>query len=371
MLTYILLSFLVLLILAGTLFLNFYPSFGGNHSAEEKATFAEKANYKKGKFLNEVATDMSFSFSDILTLIGEYRRKDVQRKPDIIIPVNKIDSLEIASYSDTVPRMTWFGHSAFLLEIDNKKILIDPMLGESPAPHPMLGTKRYTKELPIEIAKLPHIDVVIFSHDHYDHLDYESILLLKEKVNHFYVPLGLGAHLIAWGVNSSKIHELDWWEEINHEDLHLACTPARHFSGRGVFNRESTLWASWVIQTKSFNIFFSGDSGYGPHFKEIGAKYGAFDFAMIECGQYNELWADIHMMPEESVQACLDLTAKTAMPIHWGAFTLALHAWTDPITRFLKKAMEKQLPYITPEIGKPILLNDFAIHKTNWWVTNK
>ena len=362
-----LIGLLVIIIGFGALFLNFYPSFGGNPSENQQIEFAKKSYYKDGRFKNQEPTNMDMSFSNILFLISEYRRTGVQREPEKNIHVNKIDSLSIVRYTDSIPRITWFGHSAFLLEFDDKKILLDPMLGESPSPHPLIGTKRYSSDLPIIIEKLPQIDAVIFSHDHYDHLDYESILLLKDKVKDFYVPLGVGTHLEAWGVATNKIHELAWWGEVKQDDVFFACTPAQHFSGRGIFNRETTLWASWVIKSDKYSFYFSGDSGYGKHFKEIGDKYGGFDFAMIECGQYNELWSDIHMMPEESVQACLDLNAKLAMPIHWGAFTLALHAWTDPVVRFEAKAKELNLPYITPEIGNRVMLNQPYIHMNNWW----
>ncbi|UZR95707.1 MBL fold metallo-hydrolase [Chondrinema litorale] len=361
------LGIIVLVIGLGALFLNFYPSFGGSPTESQKAEYANFTYYKDGKFKNQQYTDMSMSFSKILTLISEYRRTDVQRQPDKEIPVYKVDSLNIVNYADSVPRVTWFGHSAFLLEFGDKKILLDPMLGESPSPHPWIGTKRYSDELPIVVEKLPEIDAVLFSHDHYDHLDYESVMMLKDKVKDFYVPLGVGAHLKAWGVSEDKIHEMAWWDEAKQGDVLFACTPAQHFSGRGIFNRETTLWASWVVKTEDLSVYFSGDSGYSPHFKEIGNRYGSFDFAMIECGQYNKLWSDIHMMPEESAQACVDLNAKVSMPIHWGAFTLALHSWTEPVVRFSTKAEELNLPYITPEIGIQVLLDNTELYHKKWW----
>ncbi len=219
--------------------------------------------------------------------------------------------------------------------------------------------------LPIE--KLPYIDAVVLSHDHYDHLDYESIIKLKDKVGHFYVPLGVSAHLIEWGVDPDKITELDWWKEVNVEGFTFICTPARHFSGRSLFNGFTTLWASWIVRTENSNVFFSGDSGYGPHFKEIGKRYGPFDFVMLECGQYNELWKDIHMMPEQTVQAAIDLNGKLMMPIHWGAFTLAMHPWTDPIIRVTASAHERHVAITTPKIGEPVLLQQPVFPHSEWW----
>ncbi|MCL4138462.1 UNVERIFIED_CONTAM: hypothetical protein GTU68_034280 [Idotea baltica] len=231
----------------------------------------------------------------------------------------------------------------------------------------MLGSKRYSKELPINIEQLPAIDLVLFSHDHYDHLDYQSILLLKDKVKQFYVPLGLGAHLEKWGVSPERIKELDWWEEANFEGLQLACTPARHFSGRGLGDRFTTLWASWVIKGKYDNIYFSGDSGYGPHFKEIGEKYGPFNFSMMECGQYNERWDNIHMMPEETVQASIDIKAKQMMPIHWGAFTLAMHPWQESVERATAAAEKMNVKMVLPQIGQTISINEEPLPTERWW----
>jgi L-ascorbate metabolism protein UlaG (beta-lactamase superfamily) len=251
--------------------------------------------------------------------------------------------------------------------MDGKNILIDPMFGPVPAPHPWLGRARFTDGLPLEIAQLPMIDAMLISHDHYDHLDYGSIRALNAKTKEFFVPLGVGAHLRSWGIEASRIHEMDWWDEADHGSLHFAFAPARHFSGRGLTDRFSTLWGSWVIHGKQDSIYFSGDSGYGPHFQEIGAKYGPFDFAMMECGQYNEKWPLIHMMPEETAQAAVDLGAKAMMPIHWGTFVLAMHSWTDPVERVTKRAEELGMPVITPRIGAVVSLDALATFRERWW----
>jgi len=242
------------------------------------------------------------------------------------------------------------------------------MFGDNVGPHPWLGTNRFTNGIPIEIDKLPQIDLVLFSHDHYDHLDYKSVLKLKEKVKQFYVPLGVGSHLESWAVEVDKIHEFNWWDEKIFDEIQLVCAPARHFSGRGIFDRNTTMWASWVIKSDTIAIYFSGDSGYGPHFKEIGEKYGPFDFAMLECGQYDKRWENIHMMPEQTAQAALDLKAKLMMPIHWGAFVLALHSWKDPVERVTKEAQELNVNVITSKIGEQFLLNKPLIEENSWWV---
>jgi L-ascorbate metabolism protein UlaG (beta-lactamase superfamily) len=231
----------------------------------------------------------------------------------------------------------------------------------------MIGSKRYSVTLPIEPEHLPPIDAVILSHDHYDHLDYHSIQKLKDKVGKFIVPFGVGSHLVRWGVHPAKISEYDWWSELELDGLKLVCTPARHFSGRSLFNRDSTLWCSWVIMGQQTRIFYGGDSGYAPHFKEIGEKYGPFDLTFMECGQYDERWPAIHMMPEETVQAHIDVLGKLMIPIHWSAFTMALHDWTDPIERVTKAAKERNVNISTPRIGEAVNVGSAEYPASVWW----
>ena len=191
---------------------------------------------------------------------------------------------------------------------------------------------------------------------------------LKDKVDKFYVPLGIKAHLTSWGVDATKITEFDWWENINFKGVEFISAPARHFSGRGITNRNSTLWCSWVLKSDNSNIFFSGDSGYGKHFKEIGEKYGPFDFAMVECGQYNEQWSQIHMTPEETIQASIDVKSSLTMPIHWGSFKLALHSWDDPIIRVSAQAKVLNVKITTPKIGEAIVLSEENYPSEKWWL---
>jgi L-ascorbate metabolism protein UlaG (beta-lactamase superfamily) len=261
------------------------------------------------------------------------------------------------------------GHSAFIIQAKGKTILLDPMFGNVPAPHPWLGTKRYNPEMPITIEELPEIDIVLFSHDHYDHLDYGSIKKLKDKTKQFVVPLGIGAHLETWGIKKKNITELSWWDAVEMDGFKLTCTPSRHFSGRGILDRFSTLWSSWVIETGSKRLYFSGDSGYGPHFKEIGERFGSFDFAMMECGQYDKRWEEIHMLPEQTVLAAKDLNAQLFMPIHWAAFSLSLHAWNDPPKQAEIHANNWGQPVLIPEIGEMITLEKQHSEPTisSWW----
>ncbi len=348
------------------LFINLSPEFGGQATEIEQEVYAKSINHKDGIFVNKQPVRSSMSFEDIKKSLTSYFTPQPKTFPSKNIESEQVDSLAIANYKGKT-RLIWFGHSTFLVQIDKKLILIDPMLGEVAAPHPMLGSKRFSKELPIEIEKIPELDAVLISHDHYDHLDYGSIKKLKDKVKLFYTPLGVGVHLRKWGVPKERIIELDWWQEATLGNLKFKCAPARHFSGRGLTDRAKTLWSSWVIQSDTENIFFSGDSGYGEHFKEIGEKYGPFDFAMLECGQYSEMWPDIHMFPEETALAGLDVNAKKIMPIHWGSFKLSMHTWTDPIERVCKKAEDLGVSVVTPEIGTFIYIDQNNATANKWW----
>ncbi|WP_277480320.1 MBL fold metallo-hydrolase [Catalinimonas alkaloidigena] len=366
MLSWIVLGIILLLIIIGVLFLNLNPVFGGKADTTLQERFVKSGHYKDGKFVNLITTTMDMKVGDYAGLIADYFKGTPNSQPDGVLPVRPLDSVDLVANADKPSRITWFGHSAILLELEGKNIFIDPMLGDSPSPLPWLGSKRYS-DLPIAIEKLPALDAVIISHDHYDHLDYGSILKLKDKVGNFYVPLGVGAHLRSWGVSDDKIHELNWWDQIQMNELTLVCAPARHFSGRGVLDRDQTLWSSWIISSPSTNIYFSGDSGYGPHFAEIGERYGPFDFAMMECGQYDSRWEAIHMMPEQTVQAGIDLKAELIMPIHWGAFTLALHSWTDPVERATAKAQQSGVAVATPIIGEAMILEKNTYSNSRWW----
>ena len=356
-------SIVGVVLVVGLLFLNLSPQFGAKSKGERAARIQKSPNYQDGKFQNIEETTVMHSF-DFGTIPGYFTTGD--KVPDWSIPVDGISSNSFHNLADSLTRLTWFGHSAALLEIDGKRIFLDPMLASVPAPHPWLGSNRFNDTLPLSIPELPELDAVLISHDHYDHLSYESIVEIKDKVKKFYVPLGIAAHLISWGVAEDKIVELDWWDEVELEGITLACTPSRHFSGRGVLDRFSTLWCSWVIRGRNSNIFFGGDSGYDKVFEKIGEKYGPFDIAMLECGQYNEQWPEIHMMPEETVQANIDLNSKLLMPIHWGAFKLALHSWTEPAERVSKKARELNVPITTPRIGQPIVIGQSA-PASEWW----
>lgn len=358
-----LLGFFCVLVIGIILFLTMHPTFGGSTSKMDREQYRFFDHYKNGKFVNLSSTEMRMNVSTIFSLLKDSMTGRKDRKPTNSIPIS-LDWKKINSEQDS---LTWFGHSTFLLNIDHKKILIDPMFGPSPSPVQFIGSKRYSKDLLHAIEEMPQIDAVMITHDHYDHLDYPSILRLKEKVGHFFVPLGVGAHLIKWGVNKERISECNWWDQFEWHGLTIASVPSQHFSGRGLFNRDSTLWNGWVILGNNQKIYTSGDGGYGPHFKQIGEKYGPFDLTLIEGGQYDERWSAIHMQPEESVQAHLDVLGKNMMLIHWGAFTLAYHSWTDPVERAIVAAEEKEVKLIAPRIGETVILNGSFPAPISWW----
>ena len=359
----LILSIIIGIILIGYLYLKYHPVFGGKASEEKINRLRQSLNFTNGKFNNEISTVMDTRMSTSIGILRDLIKGNPNGRPNIVIPVEP--SLSVTS--DGSSKVTWFGHSTLLLEMEGKRILIDPMFSQTLSPLPPFGGKRYSKKLPVEVENLPPIDAVILSHDHYDHMDYHSIKRLKDKVEYFCVPLGVGTHLARWGVEGEKIIELDWWNEFKFDGLTLVCTPARHFSGRSLSDRDATLWSSWVIAGQETRAYFSGDSGYGPHFTKIGEKYGPFDLTFLECGQYDDRWSAIHMMPEETVQAHLDLKGRILIPIHWSAFTLALHDWADPIERVTKAARERNIEVSTPRIGEPVMTGSVEYPNSIWW----
>ncbi|PGD07979.1 hypothetical protein COM34_16815 [Bacillus wiedmannii] len=316
----------------------------------------------KKKYKNQIHTDVSFKPKDIIGLITDYFKMKTKLRPVKNLPIVLSDK-----NNESLESVTWFGHSASLLKIEGKKLLLDPMFGDASSPFPLFTSKRYSGAFSLEREDLQEIDAVIISHNHYDHLNYKSIMLLKDHAKHFYVPTGIAQYLMKWGVSPSKISEHNWWEEIAFDNIKLVCAPARHFSGRSMTDRDCSLWCSWLILGRDTKIFFSGDSGYAPHFKEIGNKYGPFDLTLMECGQYDTRWSAIHMLPEETVQAHIDVKGDLLLPIHWGAFTLALHEWSDPIERVTKEAKRLGINIATPQIGESITLKSTDYPSSAWW----
>lgn len=341
----------------------FFKQFGGGITPAEKEKLEKSPHWSNGKFQNLETTTMDINLSTLPGLMKRQFTNTKHRAPQENIP---IIGLNHQSFQDNAPQFVWYGHSVLLLKLDGKNILFDPMFGPDASPIGPIRTPRFSADSLSIIEQLPNIDLVLMSHDHYDHLDLASYERLQKKVKAYAVPLGVKRHLTAWGVLAEKITELDWWQSYQLNDVFIEFVPSRHFTGRGLTDRAKSLWGGYVLKTSTHNIAISGDGGYGSHFKRIASKHGPFDFAFIECGQYNKEWHQIHMYPEESVQAAIDLKAKIALPIHWGSFKLALHDWKEPIERFLAEAGKQNLPICTPKIGELINLEKLG-KSVNWW----
>lgn len=337
--------------------------FGGKLTKELIERYSQSPNWKNDKFENLEETNMSISLASMPKLLYKQFFENKGRMPETPIPVIPFNKEEFLKPSDKA-NFIWYGHSAILMRMNNKTILIDPMLGPDAAPIAPFKTARFSENTLRLIDDFPEIDLLLLSHDHYDHLDLASIERLKPKVKQYFTALGCGRHLEHWGIDSRKIKEFDWWSSSKFEGIEITFTPSRHFSGRGLRDRFKSLWGGWAFKTEGENIYFSGDGGYGKHFKEVGEKLGPFDFGFMECGQYNEQWHQIHMYPEEAIQAALDAKVKKVMAVHWAGFKLAQHTWQEPIERFSEAAQIK-LTNLTPQVGE--LCNYSENFTERWW----
>lgn len=301
---------------------------------------------------------------EYISSLWEWLFGNDERVPKNQLPQYEADIAKFVSGNLSCLKSIWLGHSSVLINIDGYIILTDPLLVRYAT---FLGPVKFNKQLPLPFENVAPIDAVIISHNHHDHLNAYTIKKIKEKVKRFCVPLGVGSDLIKWGITKEKISEFDWWDEIEINDqLTIAAAPAQHFSGRRANDRDKTLWASWVIKTSQHKIFFSGDSGYSSSFKDIGAKYGPFEVTFMECGAYDKRWHHIHMYPEETVQAHIDLHGKYLHPIHWGTFNLSLHSWYEPVERLLAEVRKHNTTAVIPRIGELINYYD-DLPKDKWW----
>jgi L-ascorbate metabolism protein UlaG (beta-lactamase superfamily) len=339
--------------------------FGGRVRKQDLIKFERSKNWKNGKFENLIETKMEVTLSKLPKLLKDNIKGRKTRAPERAVEILPFNASEFEQISDA-PKCIWFGHSALLLRMDGMNILIDPMLGPDASPIAPISTKRFSPNSLDVIDNLPNIDLVLMTHDHYDHLDLASIKKLMPKVESWIVGLGISRHLEKWGVSAKNITELDWWDTTELKGIQFTYTPSRHFSGRGVTDRAKSLWGGWAIKGMEKKIYWSGDGGYGPHFKEIGEKLGPFDWGFMECGQYNENWHAIHMYPEESVQAAIDAKVNITTPVHWGAFSLALHHWKEPVERYMAQAERLEVQVRTPRIGEIMKLND-KNETYSWW----
>jgi L-ascorbate metabolism protein UlaG (beta-lactamase superfamily) len=286
--------------------------------------------------------------------------------PPAPVPVLAVDKAALAA---TPPasglRAFWIGHASTYVEIDGLRFLLDPVFAERVSPLPV-GPRRFHAP-PIALADLPRIDAVLISHDHYDHLDMDTIRHLARRGARFFVPLGIGAHLERWGVPPAQVEELEWWQERSLGSVRIVCTPTRHYSGRRLDNRSGTLWSSWSVIGPQHRFFYSGDTGYAKLFQDIGARLGPFDLAFLKIGAYGPgaAWTDIHMTPEQAVQVLRDVRARRMFPVHWSTFNLAYHDWDEPIRRTVAEAARAGVDLVTPRVGEMVDA-DRPFRSTRW-----
>ncbi|MFJ6539688.1 MBL fold metallo-hydrolase [Streptomyces sp. NPDC091385] len=333
-------------------------AFGAEPSGERLARIRRSPHFKDGVFQNPGGTASTRPSGSALDLAKAFFDKDTRpgRSPKGTIPVHPTTLADLAAPPATGLRVTWMGHSSVLVEIDGHRVLFDPVWGERCSPFPFAGPRRL-HPVPLPLAALGPVDVVVISHDHYDHLDMPTIKALADTDTLFAVPLGVGAHLEHWGVSPDRLRELDWHESARIGGLTLTATPARHFCGRGLRNTQHTLWASWVVAGDEHRVYHSGDTGYFEGFQDIGTAYGPFDLTMIQIGAYSPYWPDIHMTPEEGLRAHLDLQGGrphgVLLPIHWGTFNLAMHTWAEPGEWTRDASDEAGQAVATPRPGEP------------------
>lgn len=352
------------LVLGACILLN-QPKFGGSPEGPRLAALQKAAHYQGGAFKNLIATSKFTQDVSTFSIIRHDLLSPQKRLvPDAPVPAVKTDLKSLDRKRDLV---VWLGHSSYFIQLGGRRILLDPVFSDYAAPLPFLnrafaGTNIYSA------ADMPEIDALLISHDHWDHLDYATVVRLRDKVGRVVAPLGVGAYFESWGYPAEKIYEADWYQPVSLEDsFTIYVLPARHYSGR-LLRQNQTLWAGFALVSSGRKLFFSGDSGYGPHFAEIGRKFGRFDFAALDCGQYDERWAYIHMTPEEAVKAAKDLNAEALLPSHVGRFSIARHPWDEPFLRIASASGGKAFELLTPIVGEPVQLNSVRQEFSHWWV---
>ncbi len=355
--------FILCIFLGISIFLFMQQKTFGKHPAGtrlERITRSE--HYREGSFQNLSPTEVTLKSASMTKMLKDYFNKPKDATPPSPLPSvhTNVRTLQAGK-----PVIVWFGHSSYLIQHRNIRILVDPVFSGYASPVSYFG-KSFPGSDVYQVPDFGDIDLLILTHDHYDHLDYQTIRQLIPKVKAFYTALGVGAHLEHWGVPANKITEFDWWEHHTLTDsISLTAAAARHFSGRGL-TRNKTLWTSFILKLHGYTLYLGGDSGYDTHFKTIGDTYGPFDIAMLEAGQYGAGWPYIHMFPEQTVQAAKDLRANVLLPVHWGKFALANHGWNEPIRKVAQEAARKNQPLATPRIGEPITIG--GVYPTDsWW----
>jgi len=351
---------------SGALFLWNWPPFGGSLSGERLERSQASPNYDDGEFVNALPHPPLES-GDVWGYINEQFFGDQIRVPPSAIPISAISPAFLQAQSAQGLRAIWLGHSSVYIELDGVRLLVDPVFSDYASPFVGIGPKR-SHPLPIVLEDLPNIDAVLISHDHYDHLDMQTVRYLSSLGTHFLVPLGVGAHLDEWDVPNSQITELDWWESTIIRGVTVVCTPAQHYSSRGMFDYKETFWSSWSVVGPEHRVFYSGDSGFSNHFQSIGEQFGPFDLSVIKIGQYGPgaSWIYSHMDPEQAIEAHLAIGARRMLPVSWATFNIAFHDWDEPIRRAVKAANEEKVELVTPRVGE-IVIADEPYSSFSWW----
>lgn len=360
----ILLSLLVVaLAVSGCVYLG-QEKFGRTPQGERLDAISTSPNHRDGVFHNREPFTSVVEGGEGLGLWLKFLLRDGDNlEPPAPLPTVKTDLKALAPDQDVV---IWLGHSSYFIQLNGRTILIDPVFSDHAAPvsfstQAFDGTTFYTTE------DMPDIDYLLISHDHWDHLDYETVTALRPRINHVVTGLGVGEHFARWGFPDDMVHEADWDTAVQlDDDITIHVLTARHFSGR-LLDRNRTLWVSFVLESSTRRIFYSGDSGYGSHFREIGDRFDGFDLVMLDSGQYNEAWQHVHMNPEQAAQAAEDLNARAALPSHAGRFNIAFHSWDDPFKRFVAASRSRQFRVLTPRMGEPIDLRDNQQSFPDWW----
>jgi L-ascorbate metabolism protein UlaG (beta-lactamase superfamily) len=337
-------------LLAGAIALAHLKSVGGRVSGDRLGRITRSQHFANGKFHNLLAEHRTAP-REALHQLEHGLFGAEQRVPPVPPPIVITHEFDYPALAPSALRIIWMGHASVLVEIDGYRILTDPVWSERASPVTWAGPKRF-HQVPIALSALPKLDAVLISHDHYDHLDMTTTQALAARGTKFLVPLGVGAHLERWGVPPSQFTEMDWGEETHLGNLTIVAAPARHYSGRSPFRLNETLWSSWVILGPVHRVFYSGDTGYSDHFKRIGDNYGSFDVTLMKVGSSDPSWVDIHMTPEEAVQAHLDVAGRVLIPVHWGTFNLAFHSWNEPIERTVAAATRNGVQLVVPEPGQ-------------------
>jgi L-ascorbate metabolism protein UlaG (beta-lactamase superfamily) len=337
-----------------------WPALGTKPRAARQERIEKSPQYRGGKFVDTIPR----IDPDLAAVSMRWFRGVADSRPTAPLPVLLRQASDFEPTPESSLRITWFGHSSLLVEIEGKRLLLDPVWSERCSPTRFMGPKRF-HPVPIELGALPKIDAVLISHDHYDHLDYATVLQLEKQEPMFFVPLGVGAHLEYWGIAPKRIVELDWWQEAALGPIRVVATPARHFSGRGL-GSDKTLWSGWAMIGAERRAYYSGDTAMFEGFQQIGERLGPFDATMIESGAYDAMWADVHLGPEQAVAAHRAVRGRVLFPVHWGTFDLALHTWVEPMERVLVAAKSANVTVVAPKPGQSI--DPFFPPTPNpWW----